>query len=80
MRYIHYEGHLYNVAPNGSYVGGTGSRFDAAVVLTSNNYGHCRDSGSPATHCLEITTPVNFAMHLFNPLGVRSYCESPAVL
>ena len=30
--------------------------------------------------CCGIATPVSFAMHLFNPLGVRSYRESRAVL
>ena len=30
--------------------------------------------------CCGISTPVSFAMHLFNPLGVRSYRESRAVL
>ena len=30
--------------------------------------------------CCGIATPVSFAMHLFNPLSVRSYRESCAVL
>jgi len=41
------------------------------------------DSQAPrfnAVSCCGIATPVSFAMHLFNPLGVRSYRESRAVL
>ena len=47
--------------------GSQASCFNAAVV------------GWPLS-CCGFATPVSFVMHLFNPLGVRSYCESPAVL
>jgi len=42
-------------------------RFNAAVVAWPLS-------------CCGIATPVSLAMHLFNPLGVRSYSESFAVL
>ena len=50
-------------------------------LLETDGYG-CESSGPGLSvrggH--GVTTPVSFAMQLFNPLGVRSYRESRAVL
>jgi len=50
-----------------TWLGSQAPRFNAAVVAWPLS-------------CCGITTSVSFAMHLFNPLGVRSYRESRAVL
>jgi len=47
--------------------GSQAPRFNAAVVTWPLS-------------CCGIATPVSFSMHLCNPLGVRSYRESHAVL